>query len=268
MSDSSPTITLPAKNVMDGVTVIAKQLKDINTVETEQISDRTKNLIIIIEHFIDTPSKNEVYRAQTHVANMMDKIEDDSPVDKKSLKTVQMHLDKIYDILEQHNMSNNEEERINLQKIIDDTIENKIKIMNINTSECIAQQPQFPVSSTPLTLCNVKNKPTGAIAKAFEKQINLERNLDTTINKADNDDYSDGEKQVIDYISRRDYEHRVQFFRKMSEEFDHDTFGFNVRESKILTILNMSGKLHEHASIPTENTNLSYNLRVPFTSDD
>ena len=53
----------------------------------------------------------------------------------------------------------------------------------------------------------------------------------------------------------------------MSREFDHDTFGSNVRESKIFPILNISERLHEHASIRTENTNLSHNLRVPFASD-
>ena len=69
MSDSSPTITLPARahNLMDDVAVIAKQLKYyISSIETEQISDQTKNMIIIIEQFKDIPSKTK-YTVPRHI---------------------------------------------------------------------------------------------------------------------------------------------------------------------------------------------------------
>ena len=63
-----------------------------------------KNTILIIKHFIDTPSKTEISRAQTHVANMIDIIGDGSPSDKNVLEQIQIYLDNIHDLLEEQNV--------------------------------------------------------------------------------------------------------------------------------------------------------------------
>ena len=63
-----------------------------------------KNTILIIKHFIDTPSKTVISRAQAHAANMIDIIGDDSPSDKNVLEQIRIHLDNIHDLSEEQNV--------------------------------------------------------------------------------------------------------------------------------------------------------------------
>ena len=216
----------PAKEQPAAVDISTTALKlkeyitDVENQNTE-ISVETKNIILVIKYFIDSPSKNEIYRAQTHVANMIDKIEQDSPNDKEVLEKVQVHLDTIYEILEQHEIFTKQQEEAKLKAYINTSIEDGIKNLTIHTPE-----RKFLTTSTPLL--PTKQQSSGAISKAFKRQLAFERDfkhLDDDRDDADN--FSNGEKHVIDYISRRDFERRLRFIFAMPDEIDHDKFELN-----------------------------------------
>ena len=86
------------KNIADNIsTLLLEYKKYIDDLDAKypEISIDTKNIILIIKYFLNKPSRNEVYHAQTHVANMIYSSEDDSPTVKEILEKVEIYLDKI-----------------------------------------------------------------------------------------------------------------------------------------------------------------------------
>ena len=136
---------------------------------------------MIISHFIDNPSQNEVYRAQTHVANMIEQIDDDQSDNKVVLNQTQIYLDKLYELIEQQNNAKKLEEQAELLKYLDDSIQEGIKNMTVSTPQQATKNQ--PALSTDFKL--IPPRYTGTIKKTQShdiipetfQQLNLEQGL-------------------------------------------------------------------------------------------
>ena len=137
-------------NISKAASELKQYIENVKKPDQSNIPQEIKNIYLIILHFINNPSQNEVYRAQTHVANMIDQMDDDQQTDKEILEQTQIHLDKLYELLEQQKHKDKLTEQSELLKYIDDSIQEGVRNLSLNTpQQNLKTQPSFPNISTP-----------------------------------------------------------------------------------------------------------------------
>ena len=188
------------------------------------ISKDTFKILLIIKFFLDSPSTNEVYRAQTHISNMLSKSDTESTVEKETLEKTQLLLDKIYDLLEiqSENLKKSQEQARN--KLIDDSINERLACISLKTPITKSSEFKFTNSNAANTStpndgkAEIKNEqPDNSnyvpiISEAFLREKNLKSNNESEFN------FTEEEKNIIKYLNKCDYNRKMSFIKHLGCE--------------------------------------------------